>query len=29
MEAKKAIGDMSTSEILALAAKGKLGNMGY
>jgi hypothetical protein len=28
-DVSKAIGDMSTSEILALAAKGKLGSYGY
>jgi hypothetical protein len=28
-DVSKSIGDMSTSEILALAAKGKLGSYGY
>lgn len=28
-DVSKSISDMSTTEILALAAKGKLGNMGY
>jgi len=28
-DVKKSIGEMSTQEILALAAKGKLGNFGY